>query len=304
MTNEQTYGFVTIATGNERYYQLASNLLRSYRLQSGADAPFAIICDRKCSFTEDFDQVVIMEQPSNTYLDKLHLFRYSPYDRTIFVDADSLFLSNPGALWTDFADCMGLSCYGKTFPANSRQGWFEVCNTGAFQERLTYTIGMHGGIYYFTKSEDARNAFSLALDLVKDYNQYQFRDFIKPADEPVVALAMAVNEMHPCEQEGRILFLHPVDNRLKLDVFGNLFLNGKAVLPVVLHFATKNTNRFIYRYLTHIQSMRCQPDKQAYFCLWIKCLPLEVKARLRRFVRRGLKRILPRSVIDQIRSLL
>lgn len=50
-----TRGFITIATGKELYYQLAQNLLKSYRLYSRNPMPFAILCDRENTYTEQFD---------------------------------------------------------------------------------------------------------------------------------------------------------------------------------------------------------------------------------------------------------
>lgn len=41
-----TRGFITLATGKELYYQLARNLLMSYRLYTQNPMPFAIMCDR------------------------------------------------------------------------------------------------------------------------------------------------------------------------------------------------------------------------------------------------------------------
>lgn len=40
-------GFVTIATGDEKYYKLAVRLVRSYRDHCSDNVPFAIICDQK-----------------------------------------------------------------------------------------------------------------------------------------------------------------------------------------------------------------------------------------------------------------
>lgn len=53
-------GFVTVATGNEYYYKLARNLLRSYRIFN-FKYPFAILCDRNNKYTEEFDDVVILD---------------------------------------------------------------------------------------------------------------------------------------------------------------------------------------------------------------------------------------------------
>ena len=77
-------GFVTIATGAERYYDIARNLLRSYRLFASIHYPFAILCDREHEYTKEFDDVVLLEKANCNYLDKLQLYDYLPYDETIF----------------------------------------------------------------------------------------------------------------------------------------------------------------------------------------------------------------------------
>ena len=86
-------GFVTIATGDEKYYKLAFNLLRSYKLRAVGEniLPFAIICDRKNKYTEYFDDIIILPETETTrsFMDKLFLYRYTPYEETLFVDADS-----------------------------------------------------------------------------------------------------------------------------------------------------------------------------------------------------------------------
>lgn len=46
-------GFFTIATGDEKYYRFANNLLKSYRLHN-TKYPFAILCDRENQYTKDF----------------------------------------------------------------------------------------------------------------------------------------------------------------------------------------------------------------------------------------------------------
>ena len=58
-----TRGFITIATGKELYYQLAKNLLLSYKLFTDQPYPFAIMCDRENEYTKDFDDIVILENP-------------------------------------------------------------------------------------------------------------------------------------------------------------------------------------------------------------------------------------------------
>ena len=60
MKKQQRKGFVTIATGQERYYKLARNLLHSYRLFAKDPFPFAIISDRENEYTSEFDKVIVI----------------------------------------------------------------------------------------------------------------------------------------------------------------------------------------------------------------------------------------------------
>ena len=85
-----TRGFITIATGNEKYYRLAQNLLLSYKLLCDHPMPFAIMCDRENDITAQFDQVVLLEHPLNAFWDKFALLVRAPYDETIFIDADCM----------------------------------------------------------------------------------------------------------------------------------------------------------------------------------------------------------------------
>ena len=75
-----TKGFFTIATGDEHYYRIAANLVRSYKRCSQTPLPFAILADRENEYTQAFDQVIRLPAPQNNYLDKLTVFPYLPYD--------------------------------------------------------------------------------------------------------------------------------------------------------------------------------------------------------------------------------
>lgn len=66
-------GYVTLAVGDEKYYKLAVNLLKSYRLHTDETLPFAIVCDRENKYTKMFDKTVIIKNPSRTYVDKLEI---------------------------------------------------------------------------------------------------------------------------------------------------------------------------------------------------------------------------------------
>ena len=109
-------GFVTIATGSEHYYQLARNLLRSYRRNGGGSFPFAIIAEEENRYTAEFDKVVWMPSPAHSYLDKLRLFECLPWEETVFIDADCLVYGRIDDWWACFEDAADFSCFGSTPP--------------------------------------------------------------------------------------------------------------------------------------------------------------------------------------------
>lgn len=300
-------GFVTIATGKDLYYELALNLLHSYRLFAASDVPFAILCDRQHSCTKEFDEVVIMEDASCTYMDKLQLCRYSPFDETIFIDADALILRDPNELWEDFKNGSDVSCYGTTIPLESREGWYYYKDMGRFQDQLHYGIQMHGGLYYFRNTELSHKVFSQAVEIAHHYADYRFAHFAKPADEPVLALSMGLLGCKPCPRKEKLLFFVSVDGKLRVSHSGELRLSGKSCNPIVLHFGTINTRRFAYRYLQNLLETRRTtgedlPGKAVYRQIRRSCLPLDIKIPLVRRVKRFVKYALPPKLRAKIQN--
>ena len=114
MANEDVVrrGFATIATGSEHYYQLAANLLHSYRRNGGGAWPFAIIAEEENEYTKAFDQLVLMPNPTHSYMDKLRLFECLPYDEIIFIDADCLVYGCIDDWWSRFENGPAFSCFG------------------------------------------------------------------------------------------------------------------------------------------------------------------------------------------------
>lgn len=249
-----TRGFVTIATGNEKYYQLAAQLLRSYRRHATDNTPFAIICDRETNETQKFDQIVLMDQASYSYMDKLQLYRYTPYDETIFIDSDSLILSDPSRIWSDFSDADDVSCYGCVYPLDSDRAWFTYEGCGKYKEDITFLIDLHGGIYFLRKGTRCKSIFEKAIELANQYNQYSFKNFAQPADEPVLAMSLAIYHSMPCDKPMRVLFVPSYWGQLRVTPSGELLVCGEKRDVEILHFATKNTARFLYRYLADLSN--------------------------------------------------
>ena len=190
-------GFVTIATGNERYYIIAKNLLDSYRFHAGG-YPFAIICDRENEYTAAFDKAVLMKNPSNSYMDKLRLFDHLPFDETIFIDADCLIYGDIDRWWDLFEQADDFSAFGRALEdLSTDQGWFRTEGMGKYRDQIHFVPNFSGGVYYLRNTERCAKVFEIAKEAAAHYREYPFAIFEDPADEPVIALGMAVTHCRP-----------------------------------------------------------------------------------------------------------
>ena len=155
-------GFITIATGREEYYQLASNLLHSYHHFCKEPLPFAVLTDKSNRYTEEFDDVLILSSKAGNYLDKLELGEYLPYDINIFIDSDCLAYGDLNELFAFFSNADDFSCFGRALPLGDKSGWFEYENLGDLKSKVSYCISLHGGIYYMRKGNTCQTVFQSA----------------------------------------------------------------------------------------------------------------------------------------------
>lgn len=200
MTTIGKRGFVTIATGDEHYYKLAVNLLRSYRLNTNKSAPFAIIAETANKYTAEFDNYIQIKNPSHNYLDKLRLFDYLPYEETIFIDADCLVYGEINEWWELFGKGDDFSFFGYTYTdLNTRRGWFNTEGMKEYKDLIHFVPSGSSGICYLRNTERCKRVFDIAKDAAAHYSDYAFNVFSHPADEPVLALGMAVCDCHPTD---------------------------------------------------------------------------------------------------------
>ena len=290
-------GFITIATGDARYYQMALNLLHSYRLNGNADYPFAILCDRICPEAQEFDHIILMEEPTRSFLDKLALYRYAPYEETIFIDADCLVLQDVSVYWEELSVMDDFCCYGRKLPLESREGWFYYEDMGDLKPLIKHGISLQGGVYYLRKTDRCRAIFEKAIELTKVYDRYSFYYFSQPADEPVLALSMVLMDCDPCPVAilDRIAVLPGNERRFRVSANGALFLDKKPCSASVVHFGNRNLNRFLYRYCLSLINHRLQGKKikhtyPKYLACKVKYFPAEAKHRVKKLLRKSLSK--------------
>ena len=245
-----TKGFITIATGKEQYYEIARNLLRSYRFTTKNPLPFALLCDTENEHTKEFDDVRIFENPTRSYLDKLNLFDLLPYDINIFIDADCLVYRDINRLFDIFEDADDFSCFGRVLPLDDKTGWFEYENLNAdLQKQIDYVVGLHGGIYYMRKTEKCKKVLDDAKAFSLNYADYKFKGkFETPGDEPLIALSMAVNKCKPLPHDLSAIFCYwECENGVKLSLKNNsAYVVPENIYTDIMHWGTRFTKTPIY----------------------------------------------------------
>lgn len=243
-------GFITIATGKEEYYCLALNLLHSYRYFCEDKLPFTILCDRENEYTKEFDNVIVYENgATNSYLDKLALGEYIPYDETIFIDADCLAYGDLNQFFDYFKNTDDFSCFGRVLSLDDKTGWFEYENIGAYKDKVSYVVGLHGGIYYMRKGNVVKQVFDSAKNLISDYSKLKFKGkFNTPGDEPLVALSMAINNCHPIpfKLEAICCYWEYIDH-IKIDITqAKAVIEPDYISTILVHWGTRYTKEFEY----------------------------------------------------------
>lgn len=269
-------GFVTLAVGNERYYKLAANLLQSYRLNGNSNAPFAIFADRENEYTAMFDKVILMDSPQLSYMDKLDMLNTPPYDHNIFIDADCL-IYNDVSLLVEKAQESGVRCFGKALDLQSTAGWFLADGVGEYKSRISFIPSMHGGIIFFANDELTKRIYELACKISTEYSKYKFKYFDKPADEPILALSMAVNNCPPIElsgeQEGKAFCFLPAVKSVEMNIREKRLVymeNDGRVRgggTVVLHWQNYMTKKPLYHREVDRMTM-CEPRVKCRLGLW------------------------------------
>jgi hypothetical protein len=157
-----TEGYIVLATGHVKYITMAANLAASIRVldptrrvclihDEGAEIPAA---DRP--FFHDCVGLPRDDRYPHV-MNKIRVFDYTPYDSTMFVDADCLLAKSDADHWWQVCSTRPFSVTGAPKRAGEWKG-VEVADVLAM-EGIEYLIQMNAGIFHFDKSPAARAFF-------------------------------------------------------------------------------------------------------------------------------------------------
>ena len=246
-------GFLTVATGDYFHY-LAINMRNSYHYSQKQKYPLGVITDPDGAdlLRQYFDDVIVIPDKNAGYINKLRIQSLSPYDETIFIDADTLIVRDISDWWDVFGTSgYDVAVWGWNCDITSPRCGKLVSKKAAEKYGITRYIGFNGGVYYFKKTPKAERIYARALELLDSYiedEQHLFNG--KKGDEPVMAIALLENGIYGIEDpEKKRMFCTPGMRNLKIDVLANKCTFTKydyQVQPAVMHWGTAETQKPVY----------------------------------------------------------
>lgn len=235
-------GVTVMAYGSERYHAQAADLARSLRLRSPS-VPLAVVTDRPAHplLGPLFDHVVPL--PASTPPDcraKLDLDLHSPFERSLYLDSDSLAFRDVGFVLDRYrgSDVVVL---GRQI---STGHWYADVPTLC---RLAGSSGIpqfNGGFLYFADTGVTQAVFDRARDLADRYDELGLARFNGGiADEPLLAVALAEHGVRADPRDGDTsMSLLGLQGEPDLDVRAGraeFVKYGRRVMPAVVHFAAQ-----------------------------------------------------------------
>lgn len=254
-----TRGFVTLATGNDKYYRMAVNMLRSFRYHNPG-VKMAILCDKENEYTAEFDDTVVLDQVYGSYKDKFRLIIDSPYDENIFIEPDCFVYRNLDFFWDILSDDSDFSSFG--WNKSPLDIWFKSDESQREIKKYLPQAEVfplfNPGYFFIRKGERCQKMYRDCMDIA-DYimnnpilkNDAGLLCNGKLRDDPVLSLAMEVNGF-VCNAKpkiGKCIFLPSKYYINKID-----YKNG------ILDVTDKNGNKFKNCSLIHFSTRRANEE--------------------------------------------
>ncbi|MDR0556870.1 MAG: hypothetical protein LBG43_03225 [Treponema sp.] len=242
-------GVISIAVG-KKYISQAKYLALSAIL----NAPHimrAVVTDKPEALAEYYDIVIPYNaEYGDPFATKTRLHLYTPFEKTLYIDADSLIINNIDSYWEYLED--NSFVYNGSLLTEGE--WYFNIKKTIRQIDIKWLPKFNSGMFLFKKSAVAKQIFDTAYDYLIHQNERGmsvdfFRGKMLP-DEPFLAIALAKNNIAPVEDYRRFSRTLIDAGKIRLDVikrFASFYKGGKFVFPLVVHFCGNFGNLFFLR---------------------------------------------------------
>lgn len=261
-----TRGFVTLATGNEKYYEMALSMLRSFKVHN-PDAKMAVLCDRKNKYTGEFDDVIILDDVQGNYKDKFRLLIDLPYDENIFIEPDCLIYRSLDFFWDVLSSEHDFSAFG--WNSTPIDAWFKTEKARTQIQKYLPEISsfplFNPGYFFIRRSEKTQKMYQDCIDMAEQIinDPILSEDSVlfckgKLRDDPILSLAMEKNGFL-CTAKPRVGKCMSLPSGYTIDLID--FRNGR------LDVTDKNGEQFKDCSLLHFSTRKA--DEEGLY-LWQK----------------------------------
>jgi hypothetical protein len=300
------FGIITIAQGDKRYVEMAKALALSL-IKTNPEIKRGVITD---AAQQEFDGLYDIYIPYNESYgkglnQKLYLDKYSPFEETLFIDADCLVVTSLNNMLT--------LCRNYTFvvfggPISTDIWYMDVAAT-CNKFNLSSIPLFNGGTYYFKNGSTTTCIYDKARELKENYTENGFEIFRGSInEEPLIAVAMAINNTEAIEDNG-IGMRTPIGilGPLQIDVLNNkcrFNKEGEMVEPAIMHFSGAYSAAFHYkRELAKLKAYNIAPFLGSIFISFIINLIFNVPYITYIFCKRILKVLIRKEKFDFSNSL-
>jgi hypothetical protein len=204
----QPLNILTLATGKKLYVDMAVNLARSFWLWNKAKGiDFYLATDLPQHLPDDVKNYVNVitlqhDELGKGFSPKLHLDKLAPNGQTLFIDSDCLIYSDIRPVFELF-NGHDVSVVG-TYVSDGE--WFGDVAAICTKYNIKQLPKFNGGLYYLKRGDKATTVYETARKLESQYDEIGFvRLRERPNDEVLMALAMALHNQSPIDDDGSIL---------------------------------------------------------------------------------------------------
>lgn len=243
MTSTLRPGFLTLAIGDRRYARQAQTLSLSLR-RNMPGYQIAIVTDRD-DLAPFADVLVPVDRSAPiATAQKLLLWKYSPFERTLFIDSDCVATRAFHMELEEIGARSFSPVVDRYVPAQGDDEYIEDLAAALRMVGGDVFPKFNGGVYFFDRSKLAREVFEFAWEIYRDYRAYGIRAFDRggAGDETVIGLSLAHLGLLDLYDDAGRLMRTPTGLRgsLTIDPIGGgcVFTRAEGVVrPAICHFA-------------------------------------------------------------------
>jgi len=269
----------TVATGPDKYAEMAMGLGRSLKL-IGDTTPRVVVTDNKnYEWSRYFDQVLEPEASSaGVFFTKYTALERTDADQVLFIDSDCLVFKRLDAIF-DLCTGAGVAVQGRW---ETEGVWYEKSIAQLRDEfKIERLARLNSGVVFYERGPEFDSVLAKTRELAERYPSMGMEIFRgKVPDEPCLSLAMATTG------HGMILPLELNLNESGVGLIGKLqldvrtgtckFLSGnpyvRLVEPYVFHAHYFSKLRVYWRELERLKKLEAYRDRHGarHMSRWIR----------------------------------